>query len=259
MKHLFSLASFAFLSFFLLSCENDLIESAELDNATATETLVNGCIQYKYYNKGYGTTIQYGNARGEKIIVGFAEGTTLSQQQRILGRYPQFKSISGEVTLDSGVLTIVDLYPGSTCSDVDKLLGKLLKEGAVQVAYPFFESSSTDPSEPWVGLSNEFMVSIEGSGTLQQLEKLVAKTRTRIVFSFSDDIHVLAADKNSAGHILDILTLFNQQSYITVAEPNLVVIMPFDVVEGQAAKIQSSQTLRNENYKVLKGKALLKR
>ncbi|WP_205503295.1 hypothetical protein [Rufibacter psychrotolerans] len=195
-----------------------------------SDARVADCRNYSYFNKVYGT-VQFGAVRGEKILVGFAEGLSAEDRHRILARFPQFHSIDGDVYMDSGLITRVALYPGSTCEEVEKLLEKLEREPAVQFAYPFFESASADPTEPWVGLSNEFMVSTEGSGTFAQLEQLMAQTKTKLVFSFTEDIHVLRADKNSTGDVLRICTIFNQQPFITVAEPNTIYHIPDTGIE----------------------------
>ncbi|GGK71256.1 hypothetical protein GCM10011405_19260 [Rufibacter glacialis] len=207
-----------------MSCEKEEVEPL-LTGTTASDARAISCLNYSYFNKQSGM-VDFGKARGEVVLVGFVEGLTMQEKQQLLGRFPHFQGIEGEVAMDSGVITVVRLSTGTNCSDVEKLLVKLVKEPSISFAHPFFEENPADPEAPMTGLSNEFMVSIEGSGTLQELEQFIAETNTKIVFSFSDEIHVLSADKNSAGSILDICTKFNQQAFVTSAEPNLVYSFP---------------------------------
>ncbi|WP_169788195.1 hypothetical protein [Rufibacter tibetensis] len=187
--------------------------------------------------------VKFGRARGELILVGFAEGMSLQARQQVLGRFPQFQSVEGEIAVDSGIITVVRLAPGSECSDVEKLLTRLVKESSISFANPFFESNSTDPEAPITGLSNEILVFIE-EGSLDKLEQLVAQTNTKIVASYSDEIHVLSVDKNSSGSILNITTLLNQQAFVLGAEPNLVYSFPATATSGGEINFQTTKTRR---------------
>ncbi|WP_181308879.1 hypothetical protein [Rufibacter sp. XAAS-G3-1] len=250
MKKFFSLTCLAFASMFLLSCEKEEVEP-NLSETTFSDKRGAACKNYSYFNKASGT-VQYGKARSEMLLVGFADGMSLKARRQVIGRFPQFKAIYSEITMDSGVITVISLYPGSTCSDVEKLMAKLLKEHTVSFAYPYFGEEPTNPDVMWVGLTNEFMVSIEGSGTYAQLKQLMAKTRTKLVFSFDENIHVLSADKNSIGNVLDVLTVFNKQPYITVAEPNVVFYFTSSGIEPQATGAKTAKALGVGSFKPLK-------
>ncbi len=183
------------------------------------------------------------------VLVGFAEGMSQAAKQQLLNRYPQVHSIAGELAMDSGIITQVKLVKGSNCFDTEKLLTKLQREAVVSFAHPMFTQDEEDPNSQRFGLTNEFMVSIEGSGTPEQLQKFVEQTRTKIVFSFSDDIHVLSADKNSTGSLTDILTLFNQQDFVTVAEPNLTFTFPDAAAPAPTVNTLSSKFLKKGAFK----------
>ncbi|MBC3538164.1 hypothetical protein ACFSC6_00520 [Rufibacter sediminis] len=248
MNKLSSLLSLSFATFFLFSCEKEEIEP-NINAEVVSESRGTYCNEYSYFNKVSGP-VSFGSARGGVLLVGFQEGLSMEARHQILSRYSQFKSIDGEIFMDSGVITRVNLTPWSTCSDVERLMERLKREGAVSFAYPFFEPQTTDPTEAWVGSSNEFMVSIEGNGTYEQLEQLMARTNTKLVFSFSDDIHLLRADKFSTGNVLTICSIFNQQSFITVAEPNLVYHIPDGTTPVSEVPVGTSKT---------RGKGMFKR
>ncbi|WP_190300420.1 hypothetical protein [Rufibacter hautae] len=219
-----------------------------LQATSVSEVRTAGCINFSYFNKISGT-VNFGAANGDRILVRFLDGMSLEARQQVLSRYPQFHSIEGEVALDSGTLTIVRLLANSGCGDAEKLGLKLLRESAVTYVTPFFNRTSSDPEEPLTGLSNEFMVAIE-PGKLAQLEQLIAQTRTSIVMSFSEEVHVLSADKNSSCGILDILTKFNQQNFVTVAEPNLVYSFP--TASGEMMNAQTAKKLKKGSWKAAK-------
>ncbi|RNI22500.1 hypothetical protein EFB08_20595 [Rufibacter latericius] len=211
-----------------------------------SDAKVIGCSNYSYLNKVSGV-VDFGKPNGEMVLVGFADGMTLQAKQRLLNRYPQYQSIAGEIAMDSGVLTQVRLIKGSNGYDAERLISKLLKESSVHFAHPMFTQDQNDPASQRIGLTNEFMVSIEGSGTLSQLQKFAAQTKTSFVFSFSDEVHVMKADKNSSGSLLEILTLFNQQDFVTVAEPNLTFTFP-DQDSGSGNAV-SSKFLKKGGFK----------
>lgn len=246
MKHFLSLTCLCLASSFLFSCEKEEVEPT-LQATSVYEVRTAGCINFSYYNKLSGT-VNFGTAKADKILVRFTDGLSLEARRQVLSRYPQFHSIEGEIALDSGILTVVRLVPNADCGDAERFGLKLLREGTVSYVTPFFNRTSADPEEPFTGLSNEFMVSIE-PGKMAQLEQLIAQTRTSIVFSFSEEVHVLSADKNSSASILEILTLFNQQDFVSSAEPNLVYSFPTS--EG-SVNAQTSKKMNMAFWKAAK-------
>ncbi len=224
MKKLLFKISILFALPFLFSCEKEVVDPSEEAQALAlvSESREASCQDFSYFHK-YDGRVSLGNAWGKLVLVGFAEGVPLQAKKWLLSLHPQVDSIEGETFLYSGVLTIVRLKPNSTCFDATKLMKRLEKHPSVLFANPTFSTPSEDPAvDAWLGVSNEFLVSIEGSGTLAQLEQLVQKTNTKIVFSLSDEIHILSADKKAAGSVLEVVSQFNEQSFITLAEPNLL-------------------------------------
>ncbi|MGV3539825.1 MAG: hypothetical protein ACO1OQ_08445 [Rufibacter sp.] len=167
--------------------------------------------------------VTLGKAWGKLVLVGFAEGMTLETRKEFLQQFHRVDSVHGETYLDSGVLTLVQLKANSTCFEAEKLMKELQKLPQVLFANPTFLQRGQEPgTEAWLGVTNEFLVSTEGSGTLQDLEALVQQTKTKIVFSLSDEIHLLSADKNATGHVLELVSFFNRQPTVTMAEPNLI-------------------------------------
>ncbi|MFB9862538.1 hypothetical protein [Rufibacter immobilis] len=249
MNRFLSLASFSILALSLFSCEKEYIEPT-LETTTQAEARTASCDQYFYFHKVYGK-VNYGKAAGEVVLVGFQEGLSLEARQKVLSKYSQFQSIDGEVALDSGIITEVKLVPGATCFDAEKLISKLLKEKTVSFAYPVFEKKTADPEEPALGLTNEFMVSIE-AGTLKHLEKLVAITNTKILFSFSDEVHVITSDKKSTGNVLALCSIFNLQGFVQAAEPNVIYKFPPLELEEIPVAAQSAKIFKKGNFKAVK-------
>ncbi|WP_192821198.1 hypothetical protein [Rufibacter sp. LB8] len=229
---------------FLFSCNQDTVEPTDASLALSEEARTAACTEYSYFNKFEGT-VTYSKAWGQLVLVGFAEGLSQQDKQQLLAGFPVVDSLEGEVFTEAGVVTMVRLNPGSTCFEADKLRKALEKYPAVQFANPVFDPEVYNADGfAWVGVSSEFLVSIEGSGTLAQLEALVNQTNTKILFSFSDDIHILTADKNSSGSVLEVVSFFNRQAAVTVAEPNLIFQLAPEL--NQMARKAASQTITSK-------------
>jgi hypothetical protein len=225
---------------FLFSCEKEIVEPTDQSLALSAASRTAACSEYSYFNKLEGN-VTFGKAWGQLVLVGFLEGLPLEDRKRILKAFTEVDSLEGETYTDSGVITIIRLKAKSTCFEADKLMKALQKHPAVMYANPVFDPATYNPDGyEWVGVSSEFLVSIEGSGTLAQLEELVHKTNTKILFSFSDEIHILSADKNSSGSILEVVSFFNRESSVTAAEPNLVFQLAPE--PSQTASIATNQT-----------------
>ncbi|GAA4296321.1 hypothetical protein [Nibribacter koreensis] len=221
---------------FLVSCESELVAPAGATNSQTKESY-GACSTYQYISKA-GDVTSYGTAYNQIVLVGFREGVSLKEKQQIVRTSSVYKDIVGEVALDSGPITLVQLKPRSTCADVELLRTQLERYPEVLFANPAF--ATQDPEISWIGLPNEFLVSIE-PGTQPQLEVLVASTQTSIVFSLSEELHLLSADKNSNGDALAMSNLFNQQAFVVSAEPNFIFQAKTSGLDGAA-----SQTILKE-------------
>jgi predicted TIM-barrel fold metal-dependent hydrolase len=202
---------------FLVSCENELVTPAGATNSQTKEAY-GACRTYQYITKT-GEATSYGVAYKDILLVGFRESITAREKQQIVRQSPLYKEIVGEVALDSGPITVVQLKARSTCADVEYLRAQLQRHPDVLFANPAFNAQDSEIA--WIGLPNEFLVSIE-TGTQAQLEALVASTNTRLVFSLSEELHLMSADKNSQGDALAMSNLFNQQAFVLSAEPNFI-------------------------------------
>lgn len=183
-----------------------------------TKESYGACKTYQSISKA-GDVTEYGAAYGQILLVGFRDGVSLREKQQIVRQSPLYKEIAGEMALDSGPITLVALKAKSNCAEVEALRAQLQRHPEVLFANPAFNTQ--DPEIAWIGLPNEFLVSIE-AGTQPELEALAATTNTRIVFSLSEELHLLSADKNSQGDALAMSNLFNQQSFVVSAEPNFI-------------------------------------
>jgi hypothetical protein len=247
MKNFFSLTFLSFAALFLFSCEKEVVEPTISEELYLDGRAAN-CSNFSYFNKQSGL-VQFGQARSEMLLIGFQAGMSLKARQTVLGKFPQFSTIDGEIPMDSGVITRIQLHPGSSCADIEKLLQRLKKESSVSFAFPFFGEDATTPEVVWQGLTNEFMVSIEGRGTYAQLKQVMALTRTKLVMSFDENIHVLSADKNSIGNIFEVLTIFNVHPAIAVAEPNVVYYYPSSDQVNQTASEKTAIALGVGSFK----------
>jgi hypothetical protein len=89
--------------------------------------------------------VNFGQPRGDMVLVGFLEGMSLESRTQVLSNYPEFQALAGEVGVDSGIITLAGLTEGLTCLDVENLLPQLLKEPSVLFAYPRFGEDTTEP------------------------------------------------------------------------------------------------------------------
>lgn len=239
MKRLFYLLNIVFILPLFSACQIGGMEPSVTTLVLPYEARTASCTSYSYIAKD-GTETSFGPARGGEILVGFKPDVTLEAQQRLLDQFPFFDRLDGEVMMDSGEITKVLLLPEATCFEAEKTLKALRKLEEVNFATPVFNPTPSQVGTyEWVGLSNEFLVSLE-EGNLEELNQLVAQTNTSIVFSLTDEIHVLSADKNSTGDALELSNSFNQLPFVTSAEPNYIYYLtPTGVEETGKQTIQS--------------------
>ncbi|QHL86103.1 hypothetical protein GU926_01025 [Nibribacter ruber] len=221
MKRLLIFSYIGLIVPFLISCDSELVAPAGAAQVQ-TQAAYGSCRTYQYISKG-GEETNYGAAYGEVLLVGFREGMTLKEKEKLVRQSSLYKSIAGEVAMESGLITLVQLKPRSTCADVELLRDQLQRHPDVLFANPAFKAQPGQEGEvAWLGLSNEFLVFIE-PGTQAQLEALVAQTNSTLVFSLSEELHLISVTKTSQGDALALSNLFNQQAFVVTAEPNFVL------------------------------------
>src|SRR5436190_1963196 len=83
---------------------------------------------------------------------------------------------------DTEAITVVKLKPGSTCLDVDNFIKNLEIRPAVKFALPVFDPLPGQGGIfEWVGLTNEFIVTLPNAKAYPHLKRLARLTRTTIV------------------------------------------------------------------------------
>ena len=201
------------------------------------EAKIASCTTYSFEDNA-NSNIILGEARGDMLLVGFAPGLSREAQERVLAQYPFFDRLDGEVALESGNITKVLLHPDATCFEAEKMLKMLQKQDEVVFATPAFHPKPSEADAyQWVGLSNEILVSVESPEALEQLEHWMKKTKSTLVLSLSDELHLISADKNSKGNALELSSSLNQLAFVAAAEPNLIYSLT--PINGQDAEVQS--------------------
>ncbi|MFC6999278.1 hypothetical protein [Rufibacter roseus] len=231
MKRILYLSYSALLVPLLSSCQ-----IGGMDNSSVTamvlpyESRIASCDSHSYTTKD-AETIDLGTARGDVILVGFKPNLTLEERQQIIRLFPFTNEIDGEVTMDSGIITRVKLISDATCFEAWKTLKELEKHESVLFANPAFNPTPQDAGTyQWIGLTNEFIVALEEGTSQEQFNALLKETNAAVVFSLSDEMHVVSADKNSTGNALELTTLFNSKAFVAGAEPNFIYFLnPIDV------------------------------
>jgi hypothetical protein len=227
MKRLIYLTYLALLALALLSCEKEQIVPQTAEVSTGAALKASTCNTYSYVTK---TGVKhFGIARTDYVLIGFDPALTLADQERILKRYNIFAETNGDFFMDSGIITVVKLKSNATCAAVESFLQSLEGLSAVNFALPVFNPDATQQGIfEWVGLTNEFIVTIPNPGAYANLQRLAQSTNTQIITNLDANTYILSTDKNSAGNALEMSTLFNQNRKISNAEPNLLFqLVPF--------------------------------
>jgi hypothetical protein len=224
MKRFTYLTYLGFLALVLFACEKESVtptkDEAAVVSLNQEQASRTRCVTYSYKDKMQGI-VNFGTARTDALIVGFNPDLTLAQRQQILAQYSAYLSLDNDAEVDSGILTIVNLKPGTTCTAVAAMLAHLETRPAVRFAAPVFE-----PYDPtvfkWQGLTNEVIVTMKNTTSRAALQLMCQQTNTSIVIELSPETFIVSTHKNSAGDALEISTLFNRSAKVYNAEPNLL-------------------------------------
>jgi hypothetical protein len=210
------------------------------------ESRTASCTNYVHEGKN-GDNIRLGNAKGDIILVGFAADLSLENKESVLAKYPFYERMDGEVSMDSGLITKVVLKPEATCFEAEKIIKDLQKQTGVFFALPtFLPSPEQQGTYAWVGLSNEIIVSLEEGTPLDKFEAALAATGAQVVFSLTDEIHVVSVDKTSSGNALAVAKQFNALDFVATAEPNLIYTMAPNLIESSGT-VNSLMILKEKN------------
>jgi hypothetical protein len=213
---------FAFAALLFPACEPENIEPALAGETSLPETAKqNTCSNYPGWNEvpsnGY-------------LLVGFDPGITTAMKTQILRGFVPYDSLETDYLQESGPVSPIVLKPGTTCSEVNKMLANLKRRPQVKWAYPVFDDWDPNVIPPpgmyytlWHGLTNEFYVEIADPANYQDLLALVQATNTQIVTTYSDTGFLLSADKRATGNTFQVCDIFRQSSAVLYADPNLLM------------------------------------
>ncbi|WP_460892459.1 hypothetical protein [Rufibacter soli] len=225
MRKSLSIACLALCLPFLMSCEKEdiapndpSVNQLQLGRETGT------CTTFAYTTKD-GSTVTYGNALGDVVLVSFVAGTPAREIKKILSKYPEFIKVESEFATETKVFTVLRLTPNTSCYTAEQIINSLETQPEVVLAVPAFDNGADEQkNRRLLAMTDEILVGIEPTPeALAQLQTFVASTNSQIVFSYSDEFHLLSVDKASTGTIFELSSLLNQQAYVVGADPSLVV------------------------------------
>ncbi|AKQ45238.1 hypothetical protein TH63_05660 [Rufibacter radiotolerans] len=208
-----------------MSCEKEDIAPNNLSVNQLQQARETGtCTAYFYATKD-GSTVSYGVALGDVVLVSFVEGTPAKDIKKILSQYPEFIKVESEFSTETSLITVLRLTPNTTCFAAEQMIASLETKPEVKFALPAFDNGVDEQkNRRLLAMTDELLVGIEPTPeALAQLQAFVASTNSKIVFSYSEEFHLLSVDKTSSGNSFELTTLLNQQGYVTGADPSLVV------------------------------------
>jgi hypothetical protein len=122
-----------------------------------------------------------------------------------------------------GKTAILDLVSNLTCEQVKQHLNELTTNSRISFASSFLTSDGSSV----VGNSGEFVVKLNDSSQIPQLQQLVNETNTAIIDKKPHyNKYTIKADKNSDGNVFDMANLFYLKEFTEYAEPNFIAIIP---------------------------------
>jgi len=71
-----------------------------------------------------------------------------------------------------------------------------------------------------LGITNQFIVTLEDLVGQTLLDKLMKRTNTKLVEALGPQTYIISADKNSAGNALDMANYFHESPGIKIGEPD---------------------------------------
>ncbi|HSI91202.1 MAG TPA: hypothetical protein VK927_08795 [Adhaeribacter sp.] len=176
-----------------------------------------GTSHYYYYEN---QKMNLGLIKTDMLIIGFVDGTDTATKEKILAEYDFLSRILDETTSGSADLTVVMVKPDAnlTPGTMEVKMNLLEQNPQIMYASPFFPPNVNSPGR--LGISNQFLVTLESESDMKYLENLLKRTRTRLVEPLGPLTYIVAADKNSAGNALDMANYFHESQGIKNAEPD---------------------------------------
>jgi hypothetical protein len=174
-----------------------------------------GSSHYFYYQD---EKVELGPILTDMIIIGFEDGTDKSTKEKIIGEYDFLGNILDEATSGSADVTIVSTRNNPTPGTLEVKFSVLEQNPKIKYASPFFTRDPTAGGR--LGITNQFLVTLEDKIGMNLLEKLMKRTNTTLIEPLGPSTYILSADKNSAGNALDMANYFHESPGIKIGEPD---------------------------------------
>ena len=174
-----------------------------------------GASHYFYYQD---EKVDLGPVLTDMIIIGFVDGTDKATKEKIISEYDFLGNVLDEHTSGSADVTIVSTRNNPTPGTLEVKFNLLEQNPKILYATPFFTKNPTSGGR--LGITNQFMVTLEDGVGQGLLDKLMKRTNTRLVEPLGPQTYILSADKNSAGNALDMANYFHESPGIKIGEPD---------------------------------------
>ena len=225
MKNFVLNLSVVFALLTMVSCQKEIVKPNELDGQTQTldgRKPSTTCTDYFYYYNDMPSAL--GQVNLNQIIIGFEDGLSLQEKQNFIANYTFLDSIIYNSTSGSADVTTVTLKPGLTCLDVENNLKLLAQQAGVRYANPTFKPAGS--VYEYLGVTNQFLVTLKSTASYTDLQQLATKTKTQIVGQLYGQTYILSAVKTSNGNALEMANYFHTNSKVEYAEPDFLMVMP---------------------------------
>lgn len=174
-----------------------------------------GASHYFYYQD---QKVELGPVLTDMLIIGFADGTDKATKDKIVSSFDFLGNILDETTSGSADVTVVSARNSLTPGTMEVKFTVLEQHPQIMFATPFFAQHPTSPGR--MGITNQFIVTLEDLVGQTLLEKLMKRTNTRMVEPLGPQTFIISADKNSAGNALDMANYFHESPGIKIGEPD---------------------------------------
>jgi hypothetical protein len=181
-----------------------------------------GASHYFYYQD---QKVDLGPILTDMLNLGFAPGTTTEEKEKIMSEFDFLGKILDESNSGSADVTVVSTHGELTPGTLEIKFSLLEQHPKIEYAGPYFGPAAGSPGR--LGITNQFLITLEDKIGEALLDKLMHRTMTKKVDTLGPQTFVLSADKNSAGNALDMANYFHESPGIKVGEPdffqNLIV------------------------------------
>ncbi len=174
-----------------------------------------GASHYFYYQD---QRVDLGPILTDMLNVGFVPGTTTEEKEKIMAEYDFLGKILDEGSSGSADVTVIMTHGELTPGTLELKFSLLEQNPKILYAAPFFGPVNGSPGR--LGVTNQFIITLEDKVGEALLDKLMQRTVTKKVDTLGPQTFVLSADKTSAGNALDMANYFHESPGIKVGEPD---------------------------------------